>query len=74
MPTIMYGCGKWKLNKSIENKLRVTQKQMKREHIRNKKRPTWIKEQTKVRDTIEVIKQKYKWLGNITKRKTNRYY
>jgi len=66
LPSMTYGCETWKLNKSTENKLRRAQRAMERLMIgvslRDKKRCTWIREQTKVKDIIEMIKeQKWRW-------------
>ena len=42
--------------------------------LRDRKRSTWIREQTKVTDIIEVIKeQKWRWAGHIARREDNRW-
>ena len=59
-------------------KLQTAQRSMKRCMLgitrRDKKRITWIRNQTKVFDIIERIKQlKWKWAGHIARREDNRW-
>ena len=78
IPAMTYGCETWKLTKALVNKLRVAQRAMERAMLgitlRDKKRTTWIREQTKVRDIIEIIKeQKWRWAGHIARREDDRW-
>ena len=78
IPAMTYGCETWKLTKALENKLRVAQRSMERAMLgitlRERKRTTWIREQTKVRDIIEIIKeQKWRWAGHIARREDDRW-
>ena len=61
IPAMTYGCETWKLTKQAENLLRVAQKAMERAMLgitlRDRKRSTWIREKTKVKDIIQVLKQ-----------------
>ena len=42
--------------------------------LRNKKRASWIRQNTKVDDIIEVIKkQKWRWAGHVARMKDNRW-
>jgi len=41
---------------------------------RNRKGLTWIREKTKVKDIIQVVKQlKWRWAGHVAKMNDNRY-
>jgi len=73
-----YGCETWKLTKQAENLLRVAQKAMERAMLgitlRDRKRSTWIREKTIVKDIIQVVKQqKWRWAGHVAKMNDNRW-
>ena len=78
LPTMIYGSETWKLTKTMTNKLRSAQRAMERSMLgvtlRDKKRATWIREQTKVKDILEAIKeQKWRWAGHVARREDNRW-
>ena len=78
IPAMTYGSETWKLTKSLENKLVSAQRAMERSvlgiTLRDKRRSTWVREQTKVKDIIEVIKeQKWRWAGHVARREDNRW-
>ena len=73
LPALTYGAETWTLTKRMVQKLQTAQRSMKRCMLgitrRDKKRITWIRNQTKVFDIIERIKQlKWKWSGHIARR------
>jgi len=77
-PTVTYGSETWNLTKKQLLKLRS----MQRAHERIMLGVTWrdhipsaqIREQTKIRDILEVInKAKWTWAGHVTRRKDNRW-
>ena len=72
-----YGCETWKLTKQAENSLRVAQRAMERAMLgitlRDRKRSTWIREKTKVKDIVQVVKQlKWRWAGHAARMSDNR--
>ena len=78
IPAITYGCKTWKLTKQTENSLRIAQKAMERAMLgitlTDRRRETWIREKTKIKDIIQVIKQlKWKWTGYIARMNANRW-
>ena len=73
-----YGCETWKLTKRSENLLRIAQRAMERAMLgitlRDRKRSSWIRSKTRVRDIIQFIKQqKWRWAGHIARRSDNRW-
>ncbi len=64
LPVLTYGLDTWRLTKELERKLRSAQRGMERRMLGitliNKKRASWIREQTKVEDILMTIKNK-KW-------------
>jgi len=56
-----YGCETWKLIKQAENSLRIAQRAMESTMLgitlRERKRSEWIREKTKVKDIVQVVKQ-----------------
>ena len=75
---MIYGSESWKLTKSMENKLRSAQRGIERSmleiSLRDKKRASWIRENTKVRDKLVSIKeQKWRWAGHVARREDNRW-
>ena len=78
LPAMTYGCETWKLTKSSENKLRIAQRAMERAMLgvtlRDRKRSTWIRGKTRVKDIIQIIKQqKWRWAGHLARRDDNRW-
>ena len=78
LPSMTYGCEKWKLNKRTEQLLRIAQRAMERSMlritIRDRKNSIWIREQTKIKDIIKYIKQqKWRWAGHVARREDNRW-
>ena len=77
-PTITYGSETWNLNKAITLKIRSAQRAMERIMMgltwEDRKTAKWIREQTQVRDIIEVIKKnKWTWAGHVMRRTDNRW-
>ena len=56
-----YGCETWKLTKQAENSHRGAQITMERAMLgitlRDRKKLTWIREKTRVKDIVQVVKQ-----------------
>jgi hypothetical protein len=78
IPAMTYGCETWKLTKHTENLLRIAQRAMERAMLgitlRDRKRSTWIRAKTRVKDIIQVIKQqKWRWAGHIARMRDNRW-
>ena len=76
IPAMTYGCETWKLTKQAENLLRIAQRAMERAMLgitlRDRKRSTWIREKTKVKDIIQVVKQqKWRWAGHVARMNDN---
>lgn len=69
LPTMTYACETWSLNTKTKNKFKTTQRSMERYMLgytkRDKKRNSWIRKQTGIRDIVEVIhNKKWKWTGH----------
>ncbi len=64
LPVLMYGSENWRLTKELERKLRSAQRGMERRMLgitwRDRKRASWIREQTKDENILVTIKNK-KW-------------
>ena len=78
LPVMTYGSETWALSKSMETMLAVAQRKMERIMIgitlRDRRRNTWIRQQTKVTDVIATIRRsKHRWAGHISKLKDNRW-
>lgn len=78
LPVLTYGCETWSLNVRSIQKLRVAQRGMERCMLgitrRDRKRNEWVREQTKVRDVIDVVMRlKWKWAGHIARRTDGRW-
>ncbi len=78
LPVLTYGSETWHLTKEQERKLRSSQRGMERKMLgvtrRDRKRATWIREQTKVEDILTTIKMReWSWAGHITCRTDNRW-
>ena len=75
---MLYGSETWTTNKAIERKLISTQRGMERLmlgiRLSDRKRASWIRDQTKVEDIIIGIKKKkWQWAGHICRRQDNRW-
>ena len=75
---MLYGCETWKLTKAMETKLRSAQRAMERSMLgfilKDRKRASWIREQTGVKDILEAIKeQKWKWAGEVARKEDGRW-
>ena len=73
-----YGSETWKLPKTMENKLRSAQRGMERSmleiSLRDRKRASWVREKTKVKDLLVAIKEKkWRWAGHVARREENRW-
>ena len=59
LPTMIYGSETWKPTKPMENKLKSAQRGMERSmlgiSLRDKKRSSWIRETTRVKDILVAI-------------------
>ena len=59
LPVMTYGCETWALNNAMMDKLAVAQRKMERIMLgitlRDRKRNTWIRQETDVSDTIKAI-------------------
>ena len=78
LPAMLYGCETWKLTKAMEMKLRSAQRAMERSMLgitlKDRKRASWIREQTGVKDILEAIKeQKWKWAGEVARKEDGRW-
>ena len=78
LPVLTYGSETWSITKGMERKLRSAQRGMERIMLgitwRDKKRASWIREQTKVEDILTNIKKKkWEWAGHIYRRNDNRW-
>ncbi len=78
LPVPTYGAETWRLPKELERKLRSAQRGMERRMLgitwRDRKRASWIREQTKVEDILVTIKNKnWTWAGHVMRRRDNRW-
>ncbi len=78
LSVITYGSEAWRLTKKLERKLRSAQRGMERRMLgitwRDKKRASWIREQTKVEDILMSIKnKKWTWAGHVMRRHDTRW-
>ncbi len=78
LPILTYGSKTWHLTKEQERKLRSARRGMERKMLgitrRHRKRATFIREQTKVGDTLTTIKmRKWSWAGHVMRRTDNRW-
>ncbi len=78
LPVLTYGLEAWHLTNEQEQKLRSAQRGMERKILsitwRDRKRATWLREQTKVENILMTIKKKkWSWVGNIMHRTYNRW-
>ena len=72
-PTVTYGAETWNLTKKQALKLRTMQRAHERIMLnitwKDRKTAAWIREQTKIRDVLEVInRSKWKWAGHLSRR------
>ena len=78
LPVLTYGSETWSLTKAMERKLVSTQRAMERIMmgitLKDRKRATWIRMQTKVEDILATIKKKkWTWAGHVMRRSDNRW-
>ena len=78
LPVMTYGSETWSLTKELERKLQSAQRGMERIMLgitlRDKKRASWIREQTKVEDILSTVKRrKWTWAGHVMRRTDNRW-
>ncbi len=78
LPVVTYGLETWRVTKKLERKLRSAQRAMERRMLgitwRERKRASWIMEQTKVEDIQVTIKnKKWTWAGQVMGRCDNRW-
>ena len=78
LPVLTYGAETWGLTKLLERKLRSAQRAMERKMVgvtlRDRKRASWIREQTQVEDILAQIKRKkWRWAGHVMRRSDNRW-
>jgi len=77
LPAMTYGADTWTLTTQMENTFSAAQHNMERNvlDITYKHRETnkWVRDQTKVMDIMEIIKnRKWTWTGHISRRTDNR--
>ena len=71
-----YGFETWALNNAMMDKLAVAQRKMERIMLgitlRDRKRNTWVRQETGVRDIINAIRRaKHRWVGHINRLSDN---
>ncbi len=77
-PVLTYGPETWRLTKELEIKLRIAQRGKERIMLgitwKDKKRASWIREQTNVEEILRTIKnKKWTWAGHVMRRRDNRW-
>ena len=78
LPATTYGAGTWTLTKQVQNKLAAAQTKMERSMLnityKDRKTDIWVRERTKVTDTITIVrKMKWSWAGHINRLKLDRW-
>ncbi len=78
VPVLTYDSETWHLTKELEKKQRSAQRGTERKMFgvtwRNRKRATWIREQTKVEDILTTTKmRKWSWAGHVKRSTDNRW-
>ena len=78
LPTITYGAETWNLTKKQMLKLRSAQRAHERIMLnvtwKDHKTATWLREQTKLRDIVETVKQlKWNWAGHLARIEDTRW-
>ncbi len=78
LSVLTYGSETWHLTKEQERKLRSAQRGMERKMLgitwRDRKRATWIWEQTKIEGILMTMKKKkWSWAGHFMRRMDNRW-
>ena len=78
LPVMTYGSETWSLNEIATNKLAVAQRKMERIMLgitlKDKKRNTWIRQQTGVTDIITTFRSsKHRWAGHVARFQDNRW-
>src|SRR5713101_7543254 len=71
IPVLTYASGTWTLTKNMENRIKITQRRMERAMLgiglRDRKRNSWIRQQTGIEeDAIMALKRsKWRWRGHL---------
>ena len=78
IPTISYGAETWNLTKKLTIKLRSAQRAHERimlgYKLRDRKRASWIRKQTKLEDLVRTTKSlKWNWAGHVQRLNDNRW-
>jgi Reverse transcriptase (RNA-dependent DNA polymerase) len=78
LPALTYGSETWTLTKDLENKLKITERNMERRilgiKLIDKVRNSTIREKTKIIDVIKRTKEsKWSWAGHIARRMDDRW-
>ena len=78
LPVMTYGSETWSLSEIATNKLAVAQRKMERIMLgitlKDKKRNTWIRQQTGVTDIVTTIRSsKHRWAGHVARFQDNRW-
>lgn len=78
IPTITYGAETWNLTKKLTLKIRSTQRAHERimlgYKLKDRKRASWIRQQTKLNDLVQATKSaKWRWAGHVQRLNDNRW-
>jgi hypothetical protein len=78
LPAMTYGAETWTLSSKMESKLAAAQHNMERSILnityKDRKTNKWVRDQTKVQDIMEIIKnRKWTWAGHVSRRTDNRW-
>ena len=78
LPVMTYGCDTWTLNNSMTKTFAVAQRKMERIMLgitlHDRKRNTWIRQETGLSDIFNVIRMtKHRWTGHIAQLSDNRW-
>src|SRR4051794_23848442 len=73
LSVLTYGCETWTLTAKAIQKLKITQRSMERQMLNiircDKKRNTWVRQQTKICDIMRrVSSRKWQWASHIARR------
>ena len=78
LPVMTYGSETWALTTRQIDALAVAQREMERNMLsitpRDRRRNTWIRQQTEVTDIIDYMKKsKHRWVGHVARQQDNRW-
>ena len=78
LPVLTYACETWTMSQKMIKKFQTTQRKMERIMLgitlKDKKRNTWIREQTQLEDIVTFIKRsKWRWAGHLARREDGRW-